>query len=415
MKVQHERERKTGNLPVKVFVIRLKPNAVNEMTTDNADRLSLLASTISQGEYLALWLLHYVHQLRGQEKNKKAFPVPRTFKGDLIIQTESFPIINGTQAPISSRSPPALQSLSNSTVGYLRGPLSTRVIPITYFFVTAVGIPANVAILAALASKIRKVSSAILYCSLAVSDLFLLISLFFKAHYHLHGNHWALGEAACRVVTACFYGNLYCSAQTLACISIKRYLAVVHPFMYKSLPKRTCTAWVTLALWGVFGAAIMPVLLIQQSYWLPQVGRISCHDVLPLDLDSHIFLLYYSLFLTTFGFLLPLVVVVVVCYGRIVCELNHSHHDWAMYIKASSLVFVIFLVCFTPAGLLHFIHYVQLFMDGMESFYMYFNVAVCLCCLHACLDPFLFLLMSKSAGSNFYFSAFKGKTLSISV
>ncbi|KAF0038883.1 hypothetical protein F2P81_009367 [Scophthalmus maximus] len=278
----------------------------------------------------------------------------------------------------------------------------------------AVGIPANLAILCTLASKVRKVSSAILYCSLAVSDLLLLLSLFFKAHYHFRGNHWALGEAACRVVTACFYGNLYCSAQTLACISIKRYLAVVHPFEYKSLPKRMCTAWVTLAVWALFGAAVVPELLVQQSYLLPELGHITCHDVLPLDNDSHTFLIYYNLILTVFGLLLPLVTTVV-CYARIVCELNKSHHDWAMYIKASSLVFVIFLVCFVPAGVLHFLHYVQLFVTRTGSLYAYFNVAVCLCCLHACLDPFLFLLMSKSTGSSRYLRGFNGKTLSISV
>lgn len=280
--------------------------------------------------------------------------------------------------------------------------------------VVTVGIPANVAILCTMATKIRKVSSAILYCSLAVSDLLLLLSLFFKAHYHFHGNHWVLGEAACRVVTACFYGNLYCSAQTLGCISIKRYLAVVHPFMYKSLPKRTFTAWVSVAVWGVFGAAVVPELLVQQSHWIPEVGLITCHDVLPLRHNSHVFLLYYNLFLTIFSLLLPLVVTVV-CYVRIMCELNRSHHDWAMYIRASSLVFAIFLVCFAPAGVLHFLHYVQLFVDGTESLYVHFKVAVCLCCLHACLDPFLFVFMSKSAGSRLYLRAFKGKTLSLSV
>lgn len=340
--------------------------------------------------------------------------VPRTFKGDPFIWTNLFLVPNGTQAPISAHSPPALQSLSNSTVGYLRSPLSTRVIPVIYLLVIVVGVPANVVILCTLASKIRKVSSAILYCSLAVSDLFLLLSLFFEAHYHLQGNNWVFGEAACRVVTACFYGNLYCSAQTLACISIKRYLAVVHPFMYKSLPKRMCTAWVSVAVWGVFGAAVVPELLIQQSYRLPEVGSITCHDVLPLGHDSHYFLLYYNLFLTFLGLLVPLVVTVV-CYARIICELNRSHHDWAMYIKASSLVFVIFLLCFTPAGVLHFLHYVQLFADGTESLYVSFKVAVCLCCLHAGLDPFLFLLMSKSAGSRLYIRGFKGKTLSISL
>uniref|UniRef100_A0A3B4FEM4 Coagulation factor II thrombin receptor like 2 n=1 Tax=Pundamilia nyererei TaxID=303518 RepID=A0A3B4FEM4_9CICH len=247
-------------------------------------------------------------------------------------------------------------------------------------------------ILCLLVTKIRKVSSAILYCSLAVSDLFLLLSLFFKAHYHFHGNHWVLGETACRVVTACFYGNLYCSAMTLACISIKRYLAVVYPFLYKSMPKRMCAAWVSLALWGVFGVAIIPELIVQQSYWLPQLNRTTCHDVLPLDHSSHMFLLYYHLILIILFLMVPLVVTIV-CFTRIINELTRSHFDWRMYIKASSLVFSIFLVCFIPSGVLHFVHYVQLFVNGTETLYMYFNVAVCLCCVHACLDPFLFLLI----------------------
>ncbi|XP_026154192.1 proteinase-activated receptor 3-like [Mastacembelus armatus] len=348
--------------------------------------------------------------LQNEEKNSGApFVVPRTFRGTLVNKTK---VLNGTQAP----SPlPEMKLFSNSTAEYLRGALSTQVIPSIYLLVVIFGVPANIGILFTLASKIRKVSSAILYCSLAVSDLFLLISLLFKAQYHLLGNHWALGEAACRVVTACFYGNLYCSAHTLACISIKRYLAVVHPFMYKSLPKRMCTAWVTLGVWVVFGAAIIPELLIQQTYRIPEIDRITCHDILPLDDKSHSFLLYYNLFLTLLCLLVPLVVTVV-CYARIIFELKQSHHDWTTYIRASSLMFVIFLVCFTPAGVLHFLHYVKLFRDGTESLYVNFNVAVCLCCLHACLDPFLFLLMSKSAGSKSYSRTFtNGKTLSISV
>ncbi|XP_074546726.1 proteinase-activated receptor 3-like [Halichoeres trimaculatus] len=356
---------------------------------------------------------------KGQRKNSSEviFPGPRTFKGEPPqpnLQPRFIFVLNGTKAPVTSVPSPSLLSLSNSTVGYLHGPLSTRVIPVIYILVVIVGIPANIAILCTLAAKIRKVSSAILYCSLALSDLFLLLSLLFKAQYHLHGNHWVLGEAACRVVTACFYGNLYCSAMTLVCISIKRYLAVVHPFMYKRLPKRMYTACVSLTVWGVFGAAVLPELLLQQSYWLPEVDRITCHDVLPLDFNPHVFLIYYNLFLTIFGLLVPLGVTVL-CFVCIISELQQSHHDWVMYIRASSLVFAIFLLCFTPAGLLHFLHYVQLFTSGTETLYIYFKAAECLCCVHACLDPFLFLLMSKSAGSSLYFRPFGGKTLSISL
>ncbi|KAM7392469.1 hypothetical protein PAMA_007536 [Pampus argenteus] len=353
-------------------------------------------------------------QKKGKTGNKtqENVAVVRTFQG--FPPTQPPRLLNGTRAPSSPLPPSTLRLGSNSTAAYLNGTLSTRVIPVIYILVVIVGIPANVAILATLGTKIRRVSSALLYCSLAVSDLFLLLSLFFKAHYHLRGNHWELGETACRVVTACFYGNLYCSAQTLACISIKRYLAIVHPFMYKTLPKRMCTVGVSLAVWVVFGAAVVPELLVKQTYWLPELGHITCHDVLPLAYRSHKFLLNYNLFLTSFGLLVPLVVTVI-CQVWIICELKRSHLDWGMYMKASSLVFVIFMVCFTPAGLLHFLHLVQLSVNRSENLYVYFNVAVCLCCLHACLDPFLFLIMSKSVNSRLQFKPFNSKTTSISI
>lgn len=338
--------------------------------------------------------------------------MPRTFLGGSPKSDNVLPT-NGTQAPIFSASTPTLKLLSNLTLRYLDSQLSTHVIPAIYILAMVVGLPANVVILCTLATKIRKVSSAILYCSLAVSDLFLLLSLFFKAYYHLHGNHWALGEPLCRAVTACFYGNLYCSAQTLACISIKRYLAVVHPFKYKSLPKRAYATWATVAVWGVFAAGIVPELLVQQSYWIPEANRITCHDVLPLKEDTHVLLLSSNLCLTIFCLLLPLGITVL-SYSRIICELNRSHHDWAVYIKASSLVFVIFLVCFAPAGVLNLTHHVQLFLKEADDLYMYFKAAVCLCCLHACLDPFLFLLMSKSAGSSLNFRPFVKMSVSLS-
>ncbi|TNM92160.1 hypothetical protein fugu_019172 [Takifugu bimaculatus] len=348
---------------------------------------------------------------RKVKRNSSEVAHPRTFlgvpeKGSILFA------LNGTQAPVFSNAPPALALLSNITKIYLDGPLSTRVIPIIYILAMAVGMPANIAILCMLATKLRKVSSAILYCSLAVSDLLLLLSLSFKTYYHLHGNNWAFSEDLCRLVTACFYGNLYCSAQTLACISIKRYIAVVHPFLYKGLPKRTCATWMTVAVWGVFAAGVTPELLVQQSYWIPEVNRTTCHDVLPLKESTHVLLLHSSLFLTIFCLLLPLVVTIV-CYSRIICELNRSHHDWSVYIKASSLVFVIFLVCFTPAGVLQLSHQIQLFL-GTEGLYMYFKAAVCLCCLHACLDPFLFVLMSKSAGSRLNFKPFVKMSVSLS-
>ncbi|XP_072309595.1 proteinase-activated receptor 3-like [Eucyclogobius newberryi] len=336
---------------------------------------------------------------------KKNFDSLMTFLGQPVVPT-------GFSSGLNRTKPPALLLNSNKTASYLQGPISTILIPVLYILILAVGVPANLFTLCSLVSKVRKVSCAILYFSLALSDLLLLLSLVFKAHYHLQGNQWPFGETACRVVSACFYGNLYCSAQTLAAISVKHYLALVHPFTHRSLPKRKCTTWVMVVLWMVFGAGLVPELLVRQSYWIQELDIITCHDILPLMSNSHKYLLYYNLVLTVFGLLVPLVVSVL-CYVRILVELNQSHSELGFYIRSSSFVFFIFLVCFTPAGVLHLVHYVQLFANGTEGLYMYFNVAVCLCCLHAAMVPFLFMLMSRSTGSKPYFRTFMRKSLSI--
>ncbi|XP_042604128.1 proteinase-activated receptor 3-like [Cyprinus carpio] len=360
-------------------------------------------------------------QAKGQ-KDRKVKPNstdivrPRTFQGHAIPVNVPLPPNRATdpQTPVL---PSALdfevKLQSNNTANYLQGPLSNRFIPAVYIIAAIVGIPSNSAILVSVGAKVRVISSAIMYCSLAASDLLLLCSLLLKAHYHLSGNNWIFGETACRITTACFYGNLYCSAFTLACISIKRYLAVVHPFLFKSLPKRTFSIWSCLTIWIIFIIATVPEFLVQQSYRIADLGVITCHDVLPANLDYYQWLIYYNIGLTCVGFFLPLVVTVA-CYTSIVWHLNRSHRDWALYVRASTFNFIIFVLCFGPSSCLHFVHYVLLSVDSTESFYIYFSVAVCLCCLHCALDPYLFLLMSRTVGSKRYFLTFKGRTLSIS-
>ncbi|XP_059397901.1 proteinase-activated receptor 3-like [Carassius carassius] len=353
---------------------------------------------------------------RKSKRNSTVIANPRTFQGDAI------PIIvppppNETTDPQTNIRPSAVdvevKLRSNNTANYLQGPLSNRFIPAIYIIAVVVGIPANIAILVSVGTKVRAISSAILYCSLAASDLLLLFSLLLKVHYHLSGNHWIFGETACRITTACFYGNLYCSAFTLACISIKRYLAVVHPFLYKSLPKRSLTTWGCLTVWTIFIIALLPEFLVQQSYLVTDLGIITCHDVLPAGLSNYQWLIYYNLGLTCVGFFLPLVVTVT-CYTSIIWHLNRSHQDWALYIRASTFNFIIFVLCFGPSSCLHFVHYVLLSIGFTESFYIYFSVAVCLCCLHSALDPYLFVLMSRTVGTKRYFLTRKGHALSLS-
>lgn len=300
-------------------------------------------------------------------------------------------------------------SPEDAATSYTTGVFSTWVIPSSYILAMLVGIPSNAYILAFLRVRLqaKSLSTVILYLNLALSDLLLLLSLALRVHYHFSGNNWIFGEVSCRLVTALFYGNVYCSAQTIACISLKRYLAVVKPFLYRRLAKTTLAVWTCIIVWFLYAAAILPELLVKQSYPVTQLGVTTCHDVLPLEEKTHSVLVPYRLVLVCLGFVVPFLICIY-AHVAVIYHLGQSGCDWRPFIRVSTLVFVIFALCFLPSGILHIVHYIRLIAIGDDRLYGYYRVAVCLCCFHSCLDPFLCMLISKTGTSELQFISLRG-------
>lgn len=327
--------------------------------------------------------------------------VPKTYKGWRCNQN------NNTNQLHPSTQPQLYVNSEDAVTAYMRGVLSTWVIPSLYILAMLVGIPANAYILVFLRLRAKSFSVAVFYLNLALSDLLLLLSLTLRVHYHFNGNNWIFGEMSCRIITAFFYGNVYCSAQSIACISMKRYLAVVRPFLYRRLAKTTMAVWTCLVVWFLFGAAIVPELLVRQSFQIIQLGVTTCHDVLPFEEKSHSILMSYRLMLVCLGFIVPFFLCIY-SHVTVVYQLQQSGCDWKPFIRISSLIFIIFVVCFLPSGILHIAHYISLFSTGNDRLYGYYRVAVCLCCFHSCLDPFLCMLISKTTASEYNSSPSRG-------
>ncbi|XP_054571135.1 proteinase-activated receptor 3 isoform X4 [Eptesicus fuscus] len=170
----------------------------------------------------------------------------KTFRGAPTDVFEEFPLsaIEGWTGSTTVKIKCPEESVSNlhvnnATMGYLRSSLSTKLIPAIYILVFAVGVPANAVTLWMLFFRTRSICTTTFYINLATADFLFCATLPFKIAYHLNGNNWVFGEVMCRATTVIFYGNMYCSILILACISISRYLAIVHPFTYRRLPKRT--------------------------------------------------------------------------------------------------------------------------------------------------------------------------------
>lgn len=297
--------------------------------------------------------------------------------------------------------------INNNTINYLTSFQSVKLIPAVYIAAVLIGVPSNAITLWMLFFKIRSVRTAIFYKNLAISDFLFCVMLPFKISYHLRGNNWIFGEAMCRIMTAIFYGNMYCSALLLTCISISRYVAIVHPFTYRTLPTHPLTILACGVVWTIVFLYMLPLIITKQSYYIHLLNITTCHDVHNSCETESPFQFYYFISLAVFGFVIPLCVVIF-CYVSIIRTLKAYDRKWYWYIKISFLILSIFAICYTPSNIILIAHHVDFYYNYKDNLYSSYLVALSLSSLNSCLDPFLFFLMSKiKAHTNNYLTVVK--------
>ncbi|XP_076613477.1 proteinase-activated receptor 1-like [Chaetodon auriga] len=290
---------------------------------------------------------------------------------------------------------------------FLTGPVSTILIPSFYTLVCLISVPINICAMVAFARRIRpKKPAAIYMLNLACADLLFALLLPLKIAYHFGGNNWIFGALMCRVVTAAFYWNMYCSVLLIACISVDRLLAVVYPIDSLAWRRPRNAIIACLAMWILSLAGSVPLVLSEQTVHLGELNITTCHDVQP----SHVLIKHYKYYFITLCcalFFLPLLVTVV-SYARVIWSLSRvprgvpgrSRRRTRAVVMAFT-VLVMFVLCFTPTNCLLLAHYLQ-FNEGMASSqeapdgsYAAYLVFMCLGSLNCLLDPLVYYFGSS--------------------
>lgn len=279
--------------------------------------------------------------------------------------------------------------------------------PSFYMLVCLISVPINFCAVIAFARKIRpKKPAAIYMLNLACADLLFALLLPFKISYHFGGNNWIFGALMCRVVTAAFYWNMYCSVLLITCISVDRLLAVVYPIdsLVWRRPQNAIIACVTM--WVLSFAGSVPLVLSNQTVLLRELNITTCHDVLHLDELIWRYKVYFITLCCTL-FFLPLLVTVV-SYSRVIWSLSRvpggvpgrSRRTKRAVVMALT-VLVMFVLCFTPTNCLLLAHYLQFNQDvqrtgdAPEGSYAAYLVFMCLGSLNCLLDPLLYYFGSS--------------------
>ncbi|KAM6930398.1 proteinase-activated receptor 1 [Xenentodon cancila] len=287
--------------------------------------------------------------------------------------------------------------VDEETKKFLQGRLATAFIPTIYTLVFIISVPLNLVAMVIFVRHIRPKKAAVIYMlNLACADLLFGLLLPFKIAYHYHGNNWIYGSIMCRVVTAAFYCNMYCSVLLVMCISVDRFLAVVYPMNSLTWRSPWTASAVCAAMWLLSLGGVFPLLLSGQTIHLPDLGITTCHDVQDVEKLQAYYLYFFPIYSSIF-FFIPLVFTVI-CYIRIIQALaaanveNRSKKTRAMVMVA--VVLLVFVVCFTPTNIILMAHYVQLAHKSDGSYQAYL-ISMCIGSLNCCLDPVLYYFGSS--------------------
>ncbi|KAJ8384676.1 hypothetical protein AAFF_G00200080 [Aldrovandia affinis] len=292
-----------------------------------------------------------------------------------------------------------------------------RFLPPVFGVEFCVALLGNVAALWLLATRERSNwhTGVVFSCNLALSDLLYSLTLPLLVFYYANDKHWPFGTAACKAERFLFTCNLYGSVFFVACISVTRYVAIVHPFFARSHVRPKLAARVGLLVWVVVAVISAPVLRFagtcqgngttcgsgaNASSSSSSSSSMECVSYCGrADERSHF---AYSVFLAAFGCLLPSLATLA-SYAALIRVVWRNANITALEKRKVAImvgvVVALYAVSFVPYHVLrNYYLYLKKKDQGMDhpEVYKAYQVTKGLVTLNMCLHPLLYMALIDS-------------------
>ncbi|NXI56754.1 GP174 protein, partial [Chloroceryle aenea] len=266
---------------------------------------------------------------------------------------------------------------------------------ITYTFILIPGLIGNTLALWVFYGYMKETKRAVIFMiNLAIADLAQVLSLPLRIFYYLTKT-WEFGAPLCMVCFYLKYVNMYASIYFLVCISVRRYLFLLHPFKFSDC-KRVCDVYISIAGWVVVCVACLPFPLLR----LHPNAQNNCFVDLPVmevELPISITMMMTGELL---GFVTPLLIILYCSWKTILSlkENNSASHDLGEKKKALKMILtcaLVFLICFAPYHISFpldfFVKTKKITNERLKKVILVFHaVALCLASLNSCVDPVIY-------------------------
>ncbi|XP_029994551.1 P2Y purinoceptor 1-like [Sphaeramia orbicularis] len=228
---------------------------------------------------------------------------------------------------------------------------SGRFLPPVYILVFIIGLVANGWGLKTLLRNWTKLKIINMFVfNLGLTDVLYLLTLPFLVTYHFMESTWIFGDTFCKITRFCFNLNLYGSIGFLTCISVYRYLAIVHPVRVMGRLTLTHSVVISVLVWLLVGVQSLPDMFFTKTYG-SKPGK--CFETTSKSYVEDY--LKYSLGWTLTGFCIPLLITLG-CYGHVILTLYRTNStDKVMKqrsLKLLLILIILFSVCYIPYHIL---------------------------------------------------------------
>ncbi|XP_029442245.1 type-1 angiotensin II receptor [Rhinatrema bivittatum] len=279
-------------------------------------------------------------------------------------------------------------------------------VPTVYVIIFVVGILGNSSVIFIIYYYIKlNTVASIFLLNLALADLCFLITLPLWAAFTAMHYHWPFGSFLCKCASAAVTVNLYASVLLLTCLSIDRYLAIVHP-MKSRLRRTLLLARITcIAIWLMACLASLPAIIYRKILIIPNANVTVCgfyNSFYPVGMGLTKIIL---------GFLIPFIVIST-SYTLIGKALKNAYQFQRNKSRSDDIfkmivaIVLVFFLCWIP-------HQVFTFLDILLHLKVIKDcniedvvdtgmpITICLAYLNSCLNPFFYGFFGKNFRKHF--------------
>ncbi|KAM4628319.1 lysophosphatidic acid receptor 6a [Polymixia lowei] len=274
-----------------------------------------------------------------------------------------------------------------------------------FSIVFVVGLITNVAAMYIFTCSLKLRNETTTYMmNLVVSDLLFVCTLPLRVFYFINQN-WPFGGVLCKLSVSLFYTNMYGSMLFLTCISVDRFLAIVHPLRSRSLRTKRNAKIVCVAVWVLVLAASLPTGFKLQSTSTQNNSTACFENFSSNQWKSH--LSKMVIFIETVGFLIPLLLNVV-CSVMVLQTLRRPQTigrggkiNKTKILRMIIVHLSIFCFCFIPYNV-NLVFYALVRTGTLKGCFVesvvrtIYPIALCIAVSNCCFDPIVYYFTSET-------------------